>query len=129
MATSSISLKKLQTRRDAHVHDLFVALTRLGQIVTAHGSTLCKRWKKRTAEQRRSLLKRVLPEIPTPHRPDVHYYRNVKGLYRINERSKEMALMLPELNLEDLSKPRPFLDFVNSRACNSPALFMLQDLT
>lgn len=63
------------------------------------------------------------PSIPPRHRPDFRALgQESLGKRRQGSRFRDIYL-LPELNLEDLSKPRNFLLLLHSRGRNSPDVF------
>ncbi|KAJ7122648.1 hypothetical protein C8R43DRAFT_1136064 [Mycena crocata] len=93
--------KDARHRADKLRQELFSSWHRLRAIVLAHGETIQKRWKKRTALKRKQLLTDINPQLPKEHAPEI------EALYRGDVQSagqdRHDYFLLPYLNLEDLS--------------------------
>lgn len=63
--------------------------------------------------------------MPEVHRPDLAYLRQCE----IDEdAAADCSILLPLLNIEDLTHGTTFLRLLNSRGCNEPARFAYADL-
>ncbi|KAL8874975.1 MAG: hypothetical protein Q9198_006603, partial [Flavoplaca austrocitrina] len=108
------------------LHAVFKAWTQLRAIISQHMPSLEKRWRRKTHDQRKTILIKMYPGVPSMHRPDFVTLR--KG-----HRSEDLpfslgiALRLPYINLEDLSQPDNLLLFIESRGSHFPAVFTNMD--
>ena len=108
---------------------LLEAWQQLVTTVTKYKPTLAKRWNKKSRYKQKDLLKDNWPNIPTPHRPDFHYWKergDVNKLKNSGIRSIDDAVMYPDLNLEDLTRPSFLLHLLASRVA-TPAVFANRD--
>ncbi|KAL8668535.1 MAG: hypothetical protein Q9168_006839 [Polycauliona sp. 1 TL-2023] len=105
---------------------LFEAWVQLRSITSCYKSSIEKRWRKKTVDQRKALLANMCPGMPSMHRPD---FVALRKDFRSKELpfSLDIALRLPCINLEDLSRPDTLLLFFESRSNNFPALFTNAD--
>lgn len=87
----------------------------MNRIIERHETTIRKRWTKRSTEQRRKLLLRAWPGMPRRHSPD--FWAFLKKLDEAN------SYKWPQINQEDLVKPKLFFMMVNSRARSYPSAF------
>ncbi|KAG9319932.1 hypothetical protein KVV02_005532 [Mortierella alpina] len=110
-----------EVRRESRqrVTKIFQDWNLLNHIVQRHEATIQKRWLKKTREQRKSILLRAWPNMSASHRPDL------EALFKEgNAKTKARdAYMWPNINQEDLLKPKLLLIFLNSRARNFPSAF------
>ncbi|XP_014559917.1 hypothetical protein COCVIDRAFT_90694, partial [Bipolaris victoriae FI3] len=111
----------------------------LNKIVIRREATIRKRWLKKTQTQRRDVLLRAWPNMAETHRPD---YTEVNGYLKYTKLSNNLRKCLgthdketppsasqiwPFINLEDLTKPKSLLIFLNARARNVPFMFTLTE--
>ncbi|KAL8772275.1 MAG: hypothetical protein Q9209_002487 [Squamulea sp. 1 TL-2023] len=91
-------------------------------IWSTHRDALVRRWTKRTVPKRKNLLLEAWPGMSPVHQPDFEVIRqNLKGsAYRD-------ALMVPYINLEDLSSENNLLEFMKSRTQMYPEHFAWSD--
>ncbi|KAI4609523.1 hypothetical protein J4E83_008693 [Alternaria metachromatica] len=107
----------------------------LNTILVRHEATIRKRWTKKSPAQRRDILLEAWPNMPEVHRPDYAEIANIFTGTRNAAVLKEALLvqdkevlptdakMWPFINLEDLSKPKCLLIFLNARGRNVPLIF------
>ncbi|KAL8735790.1 MAG: hypothetical protein Q9166_000654 [cf. Caloplaca sp. 2 TL-2023] len=105
------------------VDDIFDNWTKLRAIANAHFEALARRWiKKRTIPKRKYLLGEIWPGMNKRHRPDFEVIRrDLKGS------SHRDALMMPYINLEDLSSEKNLLHLIKSRTQVYPEHFAWSD--
>ncbi|KAJ6281928.1 hypothetical protein J3E71DRAFT_362053 [Bipolaris maydis] len=111
----------------------------LNKIIIRHEATIRKRWLKKTQVQRRDILLKAWPNMPQTHRPD---YTEVNGSLNYHKLSNNLRECLgtddkktppsaskiwPFINLEDLTKPKSLLIFLNTRGRNVPSMFTLTE--
>ncbi|KAL8693897.1 MAG: hypothetical protein Q9218_001362 [Villophora microphyllina] len=109
-----------RVRRNAPVlvSGIFGDWERLKAIANAHLQSLTKRWTKRTVEKRKALLLEAWPGMNPMHRPDFDVIqRKLEGPSHID------ALMMPYINLEDLSSPKHLISLIESRTAQPPEHF------
>lgn len=114
-----------ETRRMARSRSnaIFADRDALLNILERYEETLRKRWGKKTSEQRRKVLLRAYPGMPSMHRPDFEALRRESpGQIKAGTQFYD-SFFLPSLNLEDLLKPRTLLIFLNARGRHDPDLF------
>ncbi|KAB8075126.1 hypothetical protein BDV29DRAFT_172510 [Aspergillus leporis] len=95
----------------------------LHRIIERFEATIQKRWLKRTREQRKKLLLSAWPNMPASHRPDWEAF--TKGPPG-NPLFKD-AFTWPNINQEDLLKPKILLIFLNARGRHPPHAFIGAD--
>ena len=108
----TIRIQNLARKTRDEKEALLEAWQQLVTVVTKHKPTIETRWKKRKREKQRDLLKENWPNIPTPHRPDFHFWKergDVRTLRISGIRSIDDAVMYPDMNLEDLTRPNILL--------------------
>ena len=113
-------------------------------IVQRHEPTIHKRWTKRSTMKRKELLLTTWPNMACDHRPDIdvinnsytrELYKETRGLLQGRPRqrkkyqgSQREALLMPYINLRDLTKTEPLLLMINARARRPPHTFSKRDL-
>lgn len=108
-------------------HAIFMDREALLGILERYEETLRKRWGKKTSEQRRKVLLRAYPGMPSMHRPDFEALRReAPGQTKAGTQFYD-SFLLPSLNLEDLLKPRTLLLFLNARGRHDPDIFVNTD--
>ncbi|KAJ4001443.1 hypothetical protein F5050DRAFT_1891180 [Lentinula boryana] len=118
----------IQKKAAVYSQSIFQSRSELYSILNIHEETIRKRWAKKTVKQRETLLRSAYPEIPVMHRPDLWALRQETREKRRSDGTKYRdAFLLPELNLEDLVKPKNILLLFNSRGRNSPDIFAFTD--
>lgn len=125
-------------------HRIFNNWGTLESIVQRHEATIQKRWTKKSNSKRRELLLTTWPNMARDHRPDLDledseclsvYKREVgwttqgeRRQLKLYEGSQREALLMPYINLHDLTKTEPLLLMINARARRSPHAFSSRDL-
>ncbi|KAF2000517.1 hypothetical protein P154DRAFT_434676 [Amniculicola lignicola CBS 123094] len=117
-------LEGIVERFDCQGSLVYKYYNRLTSIVQNHEELIRKRWLKKTRSQRQSILLEAMPHMAPRHRPDFELFitnapMNAKILYTI---------MLPHINLEDLTQTRPLLIMLNARGRYPPEEFAYSDL-
>lgn len=123
---------RLETRRTAK--QIYENWEKLGSIVQRHESTIQRRWTKKSILKRRELLLGTWPNMARDHRPDfvlVSKNNNLRAELKKatgemlrgrswqpkkHEGSQREALLMPYINLHDLTKTEPLLLMINGRA-------------
>lgn len=117
----------------------------LGSIVQRHEATIQRRWTKKSKSKRRELLLTAWPNMAQQHRPDIVLENNAcfpteigkvgRNLLKqrpwerkMCEGSQREALLMPYINLHDLTKTEPLLLMINARARQPPSAFAKRDL-
>lgn len=117
----------------------------LRSIVQRHEATIQKRWTNKSKTKRRELLLTIWPKMARDHRPDLALEKthdrmmglkgDPEGLFqgslsqrRLYEGSQREALLMPYINLQDLTKTEPLLLMINARARHTPHAFSKRDL-
>ncbi|OTB08722.1 hypothetical protein M426DRAFT_262182 [Hypoxylon sp. CI-4A] len=88
-------------------------------IIDQYEKEIQNRWKGMSRNERVALLLKVDPELPPMHSPHVQLWKN-RNKTRQPEKLNYTTIILPYLNLEDLTKEEPILLLLNSRARNPP---------
>lgn len=117
----------------------------LRAIVERHENTIQRRWTKKSMTKRRELLLTIWPNMAADHRPDISLQNKWFGLADMKKESKAVlqgrskqqkmcegsqreALLMPYINVEDLTKTEPLLLMINARAHREPHEFAKRDL-
>ncbi|KAG6368750.1 hypothetical protein INS49_002964 [Diaporthe citri] len=117
----------------------------LESIVQRHEATIQKRWMNKSLMKRRELILTTWPNMARDHRPDIvlenkscspRELKKEKKLllqgkrtqYKMYEGSQREALLMPYINLHDLTKSEPLLLMINARARQPPHAFSRRDL-
>jgi hypothetical protein len=108
--------------------DIFRDWKDLSLIVERHEETLRRRWLKKSKEQKKKILLTAWPNMSSQHRPDIEAWRQESPAQRAKGSKFRAAYMWPYVNLEDLTKPKPLLIFLNSRGRHQPHEFVHSDL-
>ncbi|KAF2823904.1 hypothetical protein CC86DRAFT_384433 [Ophiobolus disseminans] len=98
----------------------------LNNTMIRYEALIRKRWLKKTIAQRREVLLRACPNMPEAHRPDcLEMISNLKEA--LSPANKPMlpspACIWPYINLEDLTRPKSLLIFLNARGRAAPFTF------
>ncbi|KAE8453917.1 hypothetical protein EG329_007693 [Mollisiaceae sp. DMI_Dod_QoI] len=99
----------------------------LRQILDRHEEMLRKRWLKKTKSQRTAILLQAWPKMASVHRPDYDAFLREDALSEPNRIKFREAYIWPYINIEDLSKGKTLLLFLNSRGRYSPRMFAHAD--
>ncbi|RYP74766.1 hypothetical protein DL769_003940 [Monosporascus sp. CRB-8-3] len=115
-----------EVRREAQArsNNIFGSYVTLREILIRHEATIQKRWTKKTRQQRQKILLDAWPDMAVAHRPDFDAFRRAN-------RSRQGAsggrfrdyYIWPQINQEDLLKPKSLLLLLNARGRNSPPEF------
>ncbi|KAI1659783.1 hypothetical protein F4813DRAFT_401361 [Daldinia decipiens] len=93
-----------------------------------HEATIQKRWNKKTRQQKQKILLDAWPDMAVTHRPDFDaFWRTNKFHGGVSEESVRDCYLLPQINQEDLLKPKTLLLLLNARGRNSPPEFAAAD--
>ncbi|KAL8688951.1 MAG: hypothetical protein Q9224_004760 [Gallowayella concinna] len=104
------------------VGSIFDDWEKLRMIIITYGDLLEKRWTKRVSTSKRKVLLDAWPGMNPVHRPDFEVIRReLKGP------AHRDALMMPYINLEDLSSEKNLLYLMRSRAQVYPEHFAWTD--
>ena len=118
--------KVTQTSR-ALSDDIFSDWHELRNIINHHDGTIQKRWRNKTRDQKKSVLVEAWGHAMSEcHRPDLALFIDTSK----NESPHSLdAYKWPDINLEDLLRPRVLPDFLSSRGNNRPYVFCHTDLS
>ncbi|KAE9380624.1 hypothetical protein N431DRAFT_498454 [Stipitochalara longipes BDJ] len=103
----------------------------LGMLLDRHEGTLRNRWIKKSQTWRKTILSKTWPNMPLFHRPDIHHLSREAIRLAENETVEERpkgAFMWPHINMEDLSRDKPILCLLNTRARCPPATLVDYEL-
>ncbi|KAI4618674.1 hypothetical protein J4E80_005276 [Alternaria sp. BMP 0032] len=99
----------------------------LNDTVIRHEPLIRKRWSKKSVAQRSEILRSACPTIAMEHQPDFAWrHQNMLFEEGAGPKPKEHTdvMLWPFINLEDLTKPKSLLIYLNSRARNLPWTFV-----
>ncbi|RYP74945.1 hypothetical protein DL771_002729 [Monosporascus sp. 5C6A] len=117
-----------QVRKEAQArsNNVFGSYVTLREILIRHEATIQKRWAKKTRQQRQKILLDAWPDMAVTHRPDFDAFRRGSRQGASEERFRDYY-MLPQINQEDLLKPKTLLLLLNARGRNPPPEFAAAD--
>ncbi|KAI4624857.1 uncharacterized protein J4E87_005338 [Alternaria ethzedia] len=98
----------------------------LNNTMVRHEPLIRKRWSKKSVAQRSEILRAACPTIAMEHQPDFAWrHQNMLFEEGAGPKPKEHVdvMLWPFINLEDLTKPKSLLIYLNSRARNLPWTF------
>ena len=100
VAAGQVEYEKIMSGQNVKesVNIIFNDWERLRCMVSNHAKALGKRWSKKDGHKRRALLLKAWPNMSSMHRPDFNVIR-----YDRKGPAQRDALMMPHINLEDLS--------------------------
>ncbi|KAF9308773.1 hypothetical protein BG003_010626 [Podila horticola] len=115
-----------EVRKEAreHAKNIFDDWTLLNHIILRHEATIQRKWLKKSRDQRRNTLLHAWPNMPKMHRPDMEAYFGEKSSI---PSTNPAVYLWPDINQEDLLKPKIMLIFLNSRARHYPSVFAAAD--
>ncbi|KAF9369733.1 hypothetical protein CPB97_003344 [Podila verticillata] len=115
-----------EVRKEARerAKNIFDEWTLLNHIIQRHEATIQKRWLKKSRDQRRNTLLHAWPNMPKMHRPDMEAYFGEKSSMPTTNPD---VYLWPDVNQEDLLKPKIMLIFLNARARHYPSVFAAAD--
>lgn len=116
------TVPRVQQEAPILVRGIFSDWERLTTIADTHSHSINKRWTKRTVEKRKTLLLEAWPGMCPMHRPDFDVIRR-KATGPVHRD----ALMMPYVNLEDLSSPKNLLSLIGCRTSKAPEHFAWSD--
>ncbi|KAF1951014.1 hypothetical protein CC80DRAFT_528569 [Byssothecium circinans] len=122
-----ISPEKVKREARGHVDRIFRDREILNKILERHEATIHKRWDKKSRNQRVAVLLSAWPKMSASHRPDFAAFRKETERQREAGTKFRDAYMWPQINLDDLSKPKTLLLLMQSRARNRPDVFAMAD--
>ncbi|GAP89947.2 hypothetical protein SAMD00023353_4400550 [Rosellinia necatrix] len=116
---------EVRTQAEERSESIYASYHLLREILVRHESTIQKRWIKKTRQQRQKILLDHWPGMPTTHRPDFEAFRrtNRAGGKNVSGKAFKDHYMWPQINQEDLLKPRAMLLLLNARGRNPPPAF------
>ena len=117
----------VRSRSSAMSKRIFADWNLLNTIMDKHEPAIHKRWAKKTKSQRSAILLKAWPKMSATHRPDFAAVKRESREQRLTGTKFPEAYKWPYVNLEDLSKPRTLLLFLQSRARNPPDAFAIVD--
>ncbi|KAG8528670.1 uncharacterized protein KY384_006357 [Bacidia gigantensis] len=148
----TITPQELQSQIKALVCSIFDDWEDLRKYVHQHGLKLEKRWSGKNSDKRKKILLNAFgPEISNNHRPDLDALKEMQYDFHIEKTSmlpkrkevpsktlmpsfgdqqliaSEDAMMLPQINLEDLVKRETLLLLMDARSQAAPSRFVLED--
>ena len=122
-----VSAESVRQEGKRRVSSIFSDFERLNGILDRHELAIQKRWMKRTREQRRKVLLSVWQDMATSHRPDFEAFTKESEQQRESGTRYEDAYLFPNINQEDLLKPRTMPLLLNARGRNTPDAFAMYD--
>lgn len=142
---SQEELRKLRSEIRQTAERIFDNWRNLESIVQRHEATIQKRWTHKSKTKRKELLLTTWPNMSRDHRPDLvlenkfysatemkkDWEQMMQGKPRqikMYEGSQREALLMPYINLHDLTKTEPLLLMINARARRHPHEFSSRDL-
>lgn len=85
-------------------------------------------WLKKTKEQKKKLLNAAWKSnLPNTHRPDFAAWRNERQAVQTQGTRYRDCFLWPYIDLEDLTKPRTLLLFMDARGRHQPCEFAAAD--
>ena len=114
-------IRRVQKARGA-VNIIFDNWEKLQCIVSKYNKALGKRWSKKDDHKRRVLLLKAWPNMSSVHRPDFDVTRHDR-----KGPAQRDPLMMPHINLEDLSSQNNLLHLILSRSEMDPGHFARTD--
>ncbi|KAK7977617.1 hypothetical protein PG996_003671 [Apiospora saccharicola] len=113
--------------RSMHANAIFKDYETLQAIMDRHEALIRRRWKKKSHSERKKLLQKTWPYIPTKHRADFGAVRPLNEMTMPSKEELEENLescMWPDLNLEDLALPEPLPLMLSARSsAHDPSSF------
>ncbi|GJJ74589.1 hypothetical protein EMPS_06947 [Entomortierella parvispora] len=107
-----------------HVKNIFDDWNLLNHIILRHEATIQQKWLKKSRDQRRNTLLYAWPQMPKKHRPDMEaFLEEGSRFYATNSD----VYLWPDINQEDLLKPKILPIFLNARARHYPSVFASTD--
>lgn len=120
-----ISAEEAKRTSRERVDAIFTSWDTLHGILERHEAVIQKRWMKKTKTQKQKILLAAWPGMNANHRPDFNAARRPRSSLKKSDRD---AFMWPDMNQEDLLRPRTLLILLNSRGRNLPCAFWNHDL-
>ncbi|KAI1645504.1 uncharacterized protein F4817DRAFT_343539 [Daldinia loculata] len=119
---------KVRPEAQARANNVFSSYINLRDILMRHEATIQKRWNKKTRQQKQKILLNAWPDMAVTHRPDFDaFWRTGKSHGGASEENFRDCYLLPQINQEDLLKPKTLLLLLNARGRNSPSEFAAAD--
>ena len=111
-------LRRLHEDVPILVQCIFDDLQELRIISGTYAEVLGRRWTKKHHENRKALLLEAWPNMNHAHRPDFDVIRRKLKGFKYRD-----ALMMPYINIEDLSQGENLLNLIESRTKENPEYF------
>ncbi|KAI0854223.1 hypothetical protein F5Y00DRAFT_222564 [Daldinia vernicosa] len=128
---SVIIASPTQVRQEAQARssNVFSNYINLREILMRHEATIQKRWIKKTKQQKQKILLDAWPDMAVTHRPDFDAIWRTGNSHGGKSGGKfRDYCLLPQINQEDLLKPKTLLLLLNARGRNSPPEFASADI-
>jgi hypothetical protein len=120
----TLTVKEAEVESNARRTSLFNAFDHLQKILDRFEELIRKRWKKKSGEQRKLILREAWPGLSRAHRPDFHALRREHA----DQLQFKEAYLWPHMNQEDLSRGGVLLHLLHARGRNPPSTFLHADL-
>ncbi|KAL8658907.1 MAG: hypothetical protein Q9202_007376 [Teloschistes flavicans] len=125
-APDVFDLQKTRNQVKRCVEKIFSQHKRLNFLLDNYGDVISKRWQHKTSVARERVITAAWPvPLPQSYRPDIHTLLRY-SLHKLPGPVQDY-FFFPHLNIDDLSKPRPLMIMMHSRARNSPSAFAIFD--
>lgn len=125
--TSFPTASKVKWEARERSRKIFTEWTTLHEILGRYEELLRKRWMKKTHEQRKKILLAAWPNMSSTHRPDFQALQRESHQQRCNGTKFRDAYLWPYINVEDLTKGKSLLLFLNARGRHLPDEFAHAD--
>ncbi|KAI4200738.1 MAG: hypothetical protein LQ350_003755 [Teloschistes chrysophthalmus] len=125
-APEVLDLKDTRDRVKAIVGSIFTHHERLNFLLDNYGDMICTRWQRKAPAAREKVITAAWPRtLPQSHRPDVHAL--LRYSLKQSLHPEQDHFLFPHLNIDDLTKLRPLMVMMHSRARHSPEAFAVLD--
>lgn len=115
-------LKRAQDVQGELVNDIFAYWEQLQFLAGSYSEVLDRRWGKKTVQKRKAILLEAWPGMNPRHRPDFDAIRR-----QLKGPAHRDAIMMPYINLEDLSWQKNLLSLIHTRTKRAPEHFAWVD--
>ncbi|KAI1470128.1 uncharacterized protein F4812DRAFT_315322 [Daldinia caldariorum] len=118
------SLDDVRKIAETRSNNIFSSYATLHDILLRHEATIQRRWTKKKEQKRQKFLLDAWPNMAEKHTPDLQAY-----LHSTEQEHLRDCYLVPQINQEDLIKPRPFLLLLKARGHNPPPEFASVDFS
>ncbi|KAK5125371.1 hypothetical protein LTR85_000480 [Meristemomyces frigidus] len=124
-----ITAEEAKETAPERVDSIFSGWNALHSILERHEAVIQKRWMKKTKTQKQKVILAAWPGMSANHRPDFDAARRASsGNRSVQKTTHKDAFMWPDMNQEDLLRPRTLLILLNAKGRNSPCAFWKLDI-